>query len=32
MAAADSVPVFLQVLDTFFAGQRDPRTVHLVGA
>jgi uncharacterized protein (DUF1810 family) len=32
MAAADSVPVFQEVLDTFFAGQRDPRTVHLVGA
>ena len=32
LAAADSVPVFQEVLDTFFADQRDPGTVHLVGA
>jgi hypothetical protein len=32
LAAADSVPVFQEVLDIFFAGERDPRTVHLVGA
>jgi uncharacterized protein (DUF1810 family) len=29
--AADSEPVFQQVLDTFFAGERDPRTVDLLG-
>jgi uncharacterized protein (DUF1810 family) len=32
LAAAGSEPVFQEVLDTFFAGERDPRTVHLVGA
>ena len=32
LAADDSVPVFQEVLDTFFAGERDPRTMHLVGA
>ena len=30
--AADSEPVFEQVLDTFFAGERDPRTVDFLGA
>jgi uncharacterized protein (DUF1810 family) len=30
--AAGSEPVFQQVLDTFFAGERDPRTVDLLGA
>ena len=29
--AADSELVFQQVLDTFFAGERDPRTVALLG-
>ncbi len=29
---ADSEPVFQQVLDTFFDGERDPRTVELLGA
>lgn len=29
--ATDSEPVFQQVLDTFFAGERDPRTVDLLG-
>ena len=29
--AADSVPVFQQVLDTFFAGEPDQRTVDLLG-
>ena len=28
--ATDSQPVFQQVLDTFFAGERDPRTLELV--
>jgi uncharacterized protein (DUF1810 family) len=28
--ATDAEPVFQQVLDTFFAGERDPRTVELV--
>ena len=28
--AADSEPVFQQVLDTYFAGERDPRTVDLL--
>jgi uncharacterized protein (DUF1810 family) len=28
--AADAEPVFQQVLDTFFAGERDPRTVQLL--
>ena len=32
LAAADSVPVFQEVLDTFFAGERDPRAAYLVGA
>jgi uncharacterized protein (DUF1810 family) len=32
LAAADSEPVFHEVLDTFFAGERDPRTLHLLGA
>ena len=27
--ASDSEPVFQQVLDTFFSGERDPRTVNL---
>jgi uncharacterized protein (DUF1810 family) len=31
-ALAGSEPVFQEVLDTFFAGERDPRTVHLLGA
>jgi uncharacterized protein (DUF1810 family) len=30
--AAASEPVFQQVLDTFFAGERDPRTVELLDA
>jgi len=30
--AAGSEQVFQQVLDTFFAGERDPRTVDLMGA
>jgi uncharacterized protein (DUF1810 family) len=31
-ALADgSEPLFQQVLDTFFAGERDPRTVDLLG-
>jgi uncharacterized protein (DUF1810 family) len=30
--ATASEPVFQQVLDTFFAGERDPRTVALLGA
>jgi uncharacterized protein (DUF1810 family) len=30
--ATDSEPVFQQVLDTFFAGERDPRTVAVLGA
>jgi len=30
--ATGSEPVFQQVLDTFFAGERDPRTVALLGA
>jgi uncharacterized protein (DUF1810 family) len=30
--AADSEPVFQQVLDTYFAGELDPRTVDLLGA
>ncbi len=30
--AAGSEPVFQQVLDTFFAGERDPRTVHILDA
>ena len=30
--ADDSEPVFQQVLDTFFAGERDPRTVQLLQA
>jgi uncharacterized protein (DUF1810 family) len=30
--ADDSEPVFQEVLDTFFAGERDPRTVELVHA
>lgn len=30
--ATDSEPVFQQVLDTFFAGERDPRTVDLLEA
>jgi uncharacterized protein (DUF1810 family) len=30
--AGASEPVFQQVLDTFFGGERDPRTVQLVGA
>jgi uncharacterized protein (DUF1810 family) len=29
--AADSEPLFQQVLDTFFAGERDQRTVELLG-
>ena len=29
--AADSEPVFQQVMDTFFAGERDPRTVDFLG-
>ena len=29
---ADGEPVFQQVLDTFFAGEHDPRTVDLLGA
>ena len=28
--AVDSEPVFQQVLDTYFAGERDPRTVDLL--
>jgi len=31
-ALAGSDPVFQQVLDVFFAGERDPRTVELLGA
>lgn len=30
--ATDSEPVFPQVLNTFFAGERDPRTVDFLGA
>jgi uncharacterized protein (DUF1810 family) len=30
--AADSEPAFQQVLDTFFDGERDPRTLELVGS
>lgn len=30
--AADSEPVFQQVLDTFFAGERDPHTEDFLGA
>ncbi len=30
--ATDSEPVFQRVLDTFFAGARDPRTVAVLGA
>jgi uncharacterized protein (DUF1810 family) len=30
--AADSEPAFQQVLDTFFDGERDPRTMELVGS
>jgi uncharacterized protein (DUF1810 family) len=29
--ADDSEPVFQQVLDAFFAGERDPRTIELLG-
>ncbi|WP_193615070.1 DUF1810 family protein [Nocardioides lijunqiniae] len=29
--AADSQPLFQQVLDAFFAGERDPRTVEILG-
>jgi uncharacterized protein (DUF1810 family) len=32
LAAAGSEPVFQQVLDAFFAGERDPRTVDLLNA
>ena len=32
LAAADSELVFQEVLDTFFAGERDPRAVQLLGA
>jgi len=32
LAAPDSEPVFQKVLDTFFSGERDPRTVALLGA
>ena len=32
LAAAGSEPVFQDVLDTFFGGERDPRTVRLLGA
>jgi uncharacterized protein (DUF1810 family) len=31
LATAGSEPVFQEVLDTFFAGEPDPRTAHLVG-
>ena len=31
LAATGSEPVFQEVLDTFFAGERDPRTVRLLG-
>jgi uncharacterized protein (DUF1810 family) len=30
--AADSEPVFEQVLDAFFAGKRDPRTAEILGS